>query len=102
MKVNTWKSHLLFSGNSITTATIDNSYIELKDEQIFLGITIDSNLLFFWKPYQQDCKSKFKYPCKNRFLHEYTEAKNKREFVTSQFSYCPLIWILHSRGLNNK
>ena len=46
MKVNTWKSHLLFSGNSITTATIDNSYIESKDEQVFLGITIDSNLFF--------------------------------------------------------
>ena len=47
MKVNTWKSHLLFSGNSITTATTDNSYIESKDEQVFLGITIDSKLSFF-------------------------------------------------------
>ena len=23
-------------------------------------------------------------------------------FIESQFSYCPLIWILHSRTLNNK
>ena len=23
-------------------------------------------------------------------------------FVESQFGYCPLIWIFHSRGLNNK
>ena len=44
MKVNTGKSHLLLAGNS--TATIDNSYIESGDEQVLLGITIDSNLNF--------------------------------------------------------
>ena len=42
MKVNTGKSHLLLS----VTAVIDNSYIELEDEQVLLGITIDSNLTF--------------------------------------------------------
>ena len=54
MKVNTGKSHLLLSGNSRATATIDNSYIEWEDEQVLLGITIDSNLTFenHWKPYQ--------------------------------------------------
>ena len=46
MKVNTGKSHLLLSGNSRVTATIDNSYIKSEDEQILLGITIDSNLTF--------------------------------------------------------
>ena len=44
MKVNTGKSHLLLSGNSRASATIDNSYIESEDEQVLLGITIDSNL----------------------------------------------------------
>ena len=23
-------------------------------------------------------------------------------FITSQFSYCPLIWMFHGRNLNNK
>ena len=45
-KVNTGKSHLLLSGNSRALATIDNSYIESEDEQVLLGITIDSNLTF--------------------------------------------------------
>ena len=74
MKVNTWKSHLLFSGNSITTATIDNSYIESKDEQVFLGITIDSNLFFFENHINRIASQEFKYPGKNRSLHIYTEA----------------------------
>ena len=59
MKVDTSKGHLLLSGNSRATATIENSYIESEDEQVLLGITIDSNLTFenwlspyFWKPYQ--------------------------------------------------
>ena len=25
-----------------------------------------------------------------------------KAFITSQFSYCPLIWMLHSRTLNNR
>ena len=25
-----------------------------------------------------------------------------RAFVISQFQYCPLVWMLHSRHLNNK
>ena len=25
-----------------------------------------------------------------------------KAFFTAQFSYCPLIWIFHSRNLNNK
>ena len=38
MKVNT--------GNSRATSTIDNSCIKSKDEQVLLGITVDSNLTF--------------------------------------------------------
>ena len=44
MKVNTGKSYLLLSSNSRATAAIDNSYTE--DEQVLLGVTIDSNLTF--------------------------------------------------------
>ena len=25
-----------------------------------------------------------------------------RAFITSQFSYCPLVWMSHSRGLNKR
>ena len=46
MKVNIGKSHLLLSGNSRATATIDNNYTESEDKQVLLGIAIDSNLTF--------------------------------------------------------
>ena len=25
-----------------------------------------------------------------------------KSFIISQFNYCPLIWMIHNRGLNNK
>ena len=25
-----------------------------------------------------------------------------KAFITSQFAYCPLVWMLHSRGFNSK
>ena len=46
MKTNTGKSHLLLSVSCKLTANIDGNLMESKDNQILLGITIDSNLSF--------------------------------------------------------
>ena len=46
MKVDTDKSHLSLSCSFRNTATINNSYIELENEQVLRGVTIDSNLTF--------------------------------------------------------
>ena len=80
MKENTGKSHLLLSGYSRATATIDNRFIESKDEQVLRGITVDSNLTFK-NHINSICKktSQFKCPCKNYSLFEYTKAKNSHE-----------------------
>ena len=51
----------------------------------------------------QESKSNVKCLCKNNSLHEYTEAKNNHEvFCNFSICYCPLIWMFHSRRLNNK
>ena len=46
MEVNAGKNRLLLSGNPRGTATIDTSYIESENEQVLLGIAVDSNLTF--------------------------------------------------------
>ena len=46
MKTNTEKNHLLLSGSNKLTAYIDGNVIESKDNQMLLGIAIDSNLSF--------------------------------------------------------
>ena len=104
MKVNTGKSHLLLSGNSRATATIDNSCIESEDEQVLLGITIDSNLTFE-NHINSICKKASQKLNALARIAPYMNTQKRRaimkSFVTSQFSYCPLIWMFHSRRLNN-
>ena len=105
MKVNACKSHLLLSGCSRATATIDNSFIESEDEQVLLGITIDSNLTFE-NHINSICKKASQKLNALARIAPYMNIQKRRtimkSFVTSQFSYCPLIWMFHSRRLNNK
>ena len=105
MKVNTGKSHLLLSGNSRATPTIDNSYIESEDEQVLLGITIDSNLSFE-NHINSICKKASQKLNALAGIAPYMNKQKRRttttSFVTSQVSYCPLIWMFHSRRHNNK
>ena len=105
MKVNTGKSHLLLSGNSRATATIDNSYIESEDEQVLLGITIDSNLTFENHVNNICKKTNQKLNALARIAPYMNIPKQRaimKSFTTSQFSYCSLILMFHSRHLNNK
>ena len=105
MKVNTGKSHLLLPRNSRATGTIDNSFIKSEDEQVLLGITIDSNVTFenhinsIYKKASQKLNALAK-------IAPYVNIQKQRTimkyFVTSQFSSCPLIWMFHSRRINNK
>ena len=105
MKVNTGKSHLLLSGNFRATATIENSYIESGDERVLLRITIDSNFSFENHINSVCKKTSQKLNIFARII-PYMSIQRRRtiinSFVASQFSYCPLIWMFHSRSLNNK
>ena len=70
-----------------------------------LGITIDSNLTF-----ENHIKSVFKKASQklNAFariapcMNIQKQGTIMKSFVTSQFSYFPLIWMFHSSRLNNK
>ena len=105
MKVNTDKSHLLVSGNVRATAKIDNNYIESEKEQMLLGITIDSKLTFE-NHINNICKRASQKLNALARVAPYMNIQKRRiimkSFVTSQFGYCPLIWMFHSRRLNNK
>ena len=105
MKVNTGKSHLLVSGNVRSKAKIGNNYIESEKEQVLLGITIDSNLTFE-NHINNICKKASQKLNALARVAPYMNMQKRRiimkSFVTSQFGYCPLIWMFHSRRLNNK
>ena len=105
MKVNTGKSHLLVSGNVRATAKTDNNYIESEKERVLLRITIDSNLTFE-NHINNICKrasQKLNAPARAApYMNMQKRIIIMKSFITSQFGYCPLIWMFHSRRLNNK
>ena len=105
MKANSGKSHLLMSGTETAHANVDGSMIKSSQKEILLGINLDSKL-------KSEDHVNFMYKKASQKLYAlariapFMDLKQRRNimkaFVESQFGYCPLIWMLHSRGLNNK
>ena len=105
MKANSGKSHLLMCGTEATHVNVDGSMIKYSQKEILLGINLDNELKF---------EDHVNFMCKKASQKLYALAriapfmdlKQRRNimkaFAESQFGYCPLIWMLHSRGLNNK
>ena len=95
MKANGDKCHLLLTKDTDVTTK----------EKELLGVKIDTKLSF---------KTHFSSLCKkaSQKLHALARVVNfmdlaKRKslmkaFITSQFNYCPLIWMFHGRQLNNR
>ena len=101
MKVKGDKSHLLMSGNE-ATANIDNNRIESEDVREVHGTTIDSKLTFKTQINKLCKKVRQKLNALPWISSYMTFAKRKmitKAFITSQFSYCPLVWMLHSKRL---
>ena len=103
--MNADKSHLLVTKHEDVCIEVDNQIIESTKTVKLLGITID-NRLNFTEHIGNICKkastklhalariSNFMNPQKLRIL--------VKAFFESQFSYCPLVWMFHSRTLNNR
>ena len=103
MKLNSGKSHILFSGNDNVSANIDNHTIISKDKNELLGIILDSKL-FFEDQINKLCqKASQKLNALERIAPYMCLEKRKtvmKAYITSQFGYCPLVWMFHSRSLN--
>ena len=72
---------------------------------MLLGITIDSSLTF-QNHINNICKKASRKLNASARVAPYMNMQKRiitmKSFVTSQFGYCPLIWMFHSRHLNNK
>ena len=104
MKPNGDKCHLLVTTEKSVSINIDGSNVTNKKEQKLLGIKLHSSLSFeghmtsLWK------KANQKLHALARIFNYMDLPKRKvlmKAFITSQFSYCPLTWMLHSRKLKN-
>ena len=93
--------------------TTDNKLkINVKDSPIsngkivkLLGVTIDNKLSFesHLKLVFKKVSQKFHTLVRiSKFISKKKLRVIMKAFIMSQFSYCPLVWMCHSRTLNNK
>ena len=105
MKVNADKCHLLVSSDEYCTVKIENFSIKNSTEEKLIAVKFDSNLSFESHITSYCKKASQKLHALARISHymDLNKCRNLiKAFIASQFSYCPLIWMFHSRNLNNK
>ena len=105
MKANAEKCHLVLGSDESCTAKIEDVNIKNSTKEKLLEVKFDSDLSFENHVTSLCKKANQKLHALARMSHcmDLNERRNLMEaFTTSQFSYCPLIWMFHSRNLNNK
>ena len=105
MKPNGDKCHLLVTTEKSVSINIDGSNVTNRKEQKLLGINFDSSLSFEGHITNFCKKASQKLHALARIVNYMDLPTRKvlmKAFITSQLSYCPLIWMLHSRTLNNR
>ena len=99
------KCHLLTSSNLPLDIRITNSKISNVEIVKLLGVNIEGRLTFVHRVNPLLKKSSKRYHALARVCN-YMDTKKQRvlmnAFITSQFSYCPLVWMFHSRTLSNR
>ena len=105
MKANSGKYYLLLGTKSPEVASIDGIQITSSTAETLLGITADSELNFENHLSAICNKVSRKSNALGRIANYIPLEKHRivmKTFIESQFNYCPLIRILHSRTINNK
>ena len=90
--------------NKLTSVNINGFQITNSTEEKLLGTKFDSKLSFE-KHVSNFCKRvSQKLHALTRIVNYMNLSKRKalmKTFVISQFNYCPLVWMFHSRKLNH-
>ena len=106
MKANNDKCHLILSSPEDDIAfQIENSTTKCSKVKKLLGVHIDYKLKFDTHV-EAICKKAHRKLNAPSRITNYMELPKRRilldVFFKDQFNYCPVIWMNHSRGLNNK
>ena len=105
LKANADKCHLLLSTNESEQININDTIIESSKAEKLLGILIDNKLNFDKHVSSLCVKAGQKLHALSRISSFMNIKKRKlimNAFITSQFGYCPLVWMFHSREMNNR
>ena len=106
LKANPKKFHLILNDyDDKHHIVIENLKIHKSSCEKLLGIKIDNKLSFNQHVTELCSKASQKLQTLSRISHFMNVNQRKvimRAFIHSQFGYCPLVWMFHSRKLNNR
>ena len=105
LKANPGKCHLLLSSKTPTDVSIGDGSLKTSTKKTLLGILIDSELSFDQHVSSICSKASKKLLALGRIATFMSFKKRRtllKAFTESQFNYCPLIWMFHSRITNRK
>ena len=105
LKANPGKCHLLLSSKTPTDVSISAASIKTSTKKTLLGILIDSELSFNQYISSICSKAGQKLHALRRIATFMSFNKRRtlmKTLIESQFNHCPLIWMFHSRAMNNK
>ena len=106
LKANPDKFHIILSSTDETLLfNVDQYEIHNSQSEKLLGVTLDSKLTLNEHVTNLCKKASKKLHALNR-VSRYMSTEKKRiimkSFITSQFGYSPLVWMMHNRTLNNR
>jgi exonuclease III len=105
MKANPQKSHLFLSDSKITNSLIGGENLTNNSTVKLLGVNID-NKLSFAEHVDSLCNKASQKVCaltrQTAVMNLEQRKRIMKAFILSQFSYCPLLWMFHSRKLNHR
>ena len=105
MKSNDNKCHLIVPNETDVSVNIGQECLKGEDSVTLLGILIDSKLNFTLHIRSMLKKGNQKLHALARISKYVSRKKMKlivETFIKSQFNYCPLLWMFHSRHLNKR
>ena len=104
-KANPDKCHLLISTDENVALKIKNETITSSSNQKLIGILFNNTFDFDEHVTALCRKASQKLNALSRVAHYMNLAQRRlimNAFIFSQFRYCPLVWMFHSRKLNNR
>ena len=105
LKDNPDKCHLLLNATDNIRISVRNGIISNSSNQKLLGIRFNSNFRFDYHVSSLCKKASQKLNALTRAAQYMNLAQHTsimKAFSYSQFGYCPLVWMFHSRKINNR
>ena len=105
LKTNADKCRLILSMDEPCSIKIDNEVIKNSNNKKLLGINLNNRLGFNTHVTNICNRVSNKLHALARisqFMNIYKRRMTMKAFIASEFGYCPLVWMFHSRKLNSR